>query len=218
MRFSIIIPVLNEARTLRRAIASARACGGDQEIIVVDGGSRDGSPEIATREGARLIVSPVPQRARQMNMGASAAKGEVLLFLHADTLLPRPALRNIRRALQDCRVIGGAFARRYGSPSLILHATCLLAGARGHLTGWFLGDQAIFLRRPTFARLGGYAEMDRFEDLDLALRMKHEGRTVLLHSTVVSSARRFRRSGPFVQSCRDAALMLRYWATRPRLG
>ncbi|PZR75543.1 MAG: glycosyltransferase, partial [Chthoniobacterales bacterium] len=117
---SVIIPTLDEADSLGQIIAAARdekiAC----EILVVDAGSSDASVAIATAAGARVLESRRRQRAHQLNLGATHARGELLLFLHADTLLPRNALRLISGALEDREVVGGAFTRRYASPSRFL--------------------------------------------------------------------------------------------------
>src|SRR5262245_46995647 len=99
-----------------------------------------------------------------------------LLFLHADTRLPASALDRIESTLLNDRVVGGGFARRYDSNSWFLRTTCLLAGLRTRMIGWFLGDQAIFVRRGTFEKLGGFRDLELFEDLDFSMRMRQTGR------------------------------------------
>lgn len=190
---SVIIPALNEAETLRATMNSIRAGAFPAEIILVDAGSTDDTVALAEAGGARILSSSRRQRSHQMNLGARAARTATLLFLHADTLLPPEALPFIKRALRNNRVAGGAFTRRYNSPSTLLRATCALAHFRNRLIGWHLGDQAMFVRRLAFFQLGGFRDVDRFEDLDFSRRLKQYGRIVTLSPSVVSSARRFER-------------------------
>jgi GT2 family glycosyltransferase len=145
-----------------------------------------------------------------MNLGAQRATGGALLFLHADTLLPRSALEQITTTLTQQEVVGGAFSRRYDSPSVVLQLTCLLADWRCRWFGWFLGDQAIFVRRSTFEALGGYREWPQFEDLDFSRRLARAGRVVTLTPPLASSARRFARRGALRQTALDLLLTFRY--------
>lgn len=209
---SIIIPTLDEADSLGTTIAAARCENTSCEILVVDAGSSDDSVAIAAAAGTRVLESRRRQRAYQLNLGAMHARGEVLLFLHADTLLPRNALPLIVRALENREVAGGAFARRYASASWLLRATCFLALCRNRLIGWHLGDQAMFIRRTTFFQLGGFREVDRFEDLDFSRRLRKFGRTVTLRPPVISSSRRFDQAGPASRTFLDFLLTLRYLA------
>jgi rSAM/selenodomain-associated transferase 2 len=207
---SIIIPTLNEAHMLRPALDAIAANKTPHEAIVVDGGSSDGTAELAEQRGARLVRATARNRAIQMNEGRRLARGETLLFLHADTLIAPVALENIVDALRRRQVVGGAFARRYASRSVFLRATCLLAEFRGKVFGWFLGDQAMFVRAEVFDTLGGFREWDIFEDLDFARRMKRMGRVVILRPPVVSSARRFSRRGPIHTTLSDLWLTCCY--------
>ena len=159
--------------------------------------------------GARIIPGPRRQRAFQLNLGAHHARGEILLFLHADTLLPEGALDQIAYRLQDPQRVGGAFARRYASPSWVLRLTCLLAHARNRLIGWHLGDQAMFVRRDLFVRLGGFRPVDRFK-MDFSRRLKKFGRLLTLLPCVTSSSRRFMSAGPVRTTLRDFVLTIRY--------
>lgn len=207
---SVIIPTLDEADSLGQIIAAARDEKISCEILVIDAGSSDASVAIATAAGARVLESRRRQRAHQLNLGAMHARGELLLFLHADTLLPRNALPLVSGALEDREVVGGAFTRRYASPSRFLHATCFLARWRNRLIGWHLGDQAMFVRATTFFQLGGFQEVDQFEDLDFSRRLRKLGKTVTLRRCVTTSSRRFDRSGPAATTLRDFALTIRY--------
>jgi len=206
---SVIIPTCDEAAELPATLAAVRAQEQPHEILVVDAGSTDATAAIARAADAAVIASPQRQRAAQMNLGARAARGNAFLFLHADTRVAAGALGQIERALADPRVVGGGFARRYDSPSLFLRLTCAVAEARTRFCGWFLGDQAIFVRRTIFEELGGFRERDSFEDLDFARRMSRLGRVVTLRPAVISAARRF-IGGAMRTTWRDLTLTMRY--------
>ena len=204
---SIIIPVLNEAPRLPALLAHLASFRPHAEVIVVDGGSTDGSAEAARALGWPRVLAAPQGRARQMNAGAAAACGQVFLFLHADTSLPPNALADIGAALADPRVIGGRFDVRLDSPRPIYRAVELLMNLRSRWTGIWTGDQAIFVRRTAFERLGGYADIPLMEDVEFSHRLKRAGRTVCLRARVLASARKWEREGPL----RTIALM---WALR----
>lgn len=209
---SIVIPTLNEVRSLPTALDALRGAAGgvEYEAIIVDGGSTDGTRELAIELGCVCIRSGRAQRAAQMNAGAAAARGVILLFLHADTRLPAGSLEKVVAACARPGVAGGGFARRYDSPSRWLRLTCALAGWRNRWFGWYLGDQAIFVRREVFTRLGGFRDFDVFEDVDFSRRLARQGRLVGLQPPVVSSARRFVEQGAVQRSLLDAFLVGRY--------
>jgi rSAM/selenodomain-associated transferase 2 len=210
---SVVIPTLNEQDELPAALAHLTT-GGDRpgEIIVADGGSRDGTVALARGFGCRVVPVSPSGRARQLNAGAAAAGGDIILFLHADTWLAPGALRALRESLAAPAVVGGAFARRFRSGSRLLQVSCRLADLRGAWLGWHLGDQAMFARRAAFARLGGFALIPVFEDLEFARRLKRLGRVVTLRPPVVSSGRRFAQRGPWRTTLSDAWLTCRYLA------
>jgi rSAM/selenodomain-associated transferase 2 len=207
---SVIIPTYNEAGDLTATLDSVARSKTIPEVIVVDAGSSDGTGDLARRRASCVLVSPRRQRACQMNLGARHAHGRALLFLHADTRLPTSALDRIESALLNDRVVGGGFARRYDSNSWFLRTTCLLAGLRTRMIGWFLGDQAIFVRRETFEKLEGFRDLELFEDLDFSMRMRQTGRVVTLPPPVISSSRRFIYRGPVLTTLLDAWLTCRY--------
>jgi rSAM/selenodomain-associated transferase 2 len=207
---SVIIPAVNESAALQPTLAAIHSPVVPFEMIVVDGCSSDETATIARDRGARVVSSSCRQRAYQLNLGARKAGGEVLLFLHADTVLPEGALDRIVHRLQDPQIVGGAFARRYASPSRLLRLTCLLARWRNRLIGWHLGDQAMFVRRGVFFQLGGFREVDLFEDLDFSRRLKKFGQLVTLLPCVTSSSRRFMSAGPARTTLRDFFLTMRY--------
>lgn len=204
---SIIVPVLNEAARLPALLVGLAPFREAAEVIVVDGGSTDGSAEAARAAGwARVLAAP-RGRARQMNAGAAAACGEVLLFLHADTSLPPTALEDIRAALADPPVVGGRFDVRLDSPRPIYRAVETLTNLRSRWTGIWTGDQAIFVRRAVFERLGGFPDIPLMEDVELSRRLKRAGRRACLRSRVTASARKWEREGA-------ARTILLMWALR----
>lgn len=192
---SIIVPVLNEAPNLRWTLPDLpQKCPG-AEIIVVDGGSTDGTIEVLQQfPFARLIVSP-RGRARQMNAGAREARGEILLFLHADAFLPDGASEAIRSALTDPRIVGGRFDVRLGNPRVIFQIIAFSINLRSRLTRIATGDQAIFVKQTPFAEMGGYPEIPLMEDVEFSRRLKRRGGIVCLHPRVTASARKWEREG-----------------------
>ena len=207
---SVIIPVFNESCYVPATLAAIEQRATAHEIIVVDAGSSDESIAVAMEHGARVVSTTVKQRASQMNLGARSARGDVFLFLHADTRLPQNALTKIESVITKRNVVGGGFARRYDSPSWFLRGTCVLAGVRTRLSGWFLGDQGIFVRRNVFEKLDGFRNFDLFEDLDFSRRMRREGRVVTLRPPVISSARRFSLYRPCRTTWKDLLTTCRY--------
>jgi len=166
----------------------------------------------AASAGARVVASPRRGRAPQMNAGARVAGGDVLLFLHADVDLPQAAFGALHAALRDPELIGGAFKRRFDSPSLLLNLGCRLSDARGKRLRVYLGDQALFVRREVFDRLGGFREILLFEDVDFSRRLARLGRTGLVDAPIVASGRRFEKEGAFRRLSRNLWLTALYLA------
>jgi len=193
---TVVIPALDEAANLARLLPDLeRACPG-AEVLVVDGGSRDGTAKVvAGRPGVRLVPS-ARGRARQMNAGAAAASGDVLLFLHADTWLPDGAARAIEAALADPAVVGGRFDVRFDSQRPVMRMVAWFMNARSRATSICTGDQAIFVRRAVFEAVGGYADIPLMEDVELSRRLKARGRLAALRVRVTTSARKWEREGP----------------------
>jgi rSAM/selenodomain-associated transferase 2 len=192
MRLAIVMPTLNEAETLRRHLPAALAAA--DEVVVSDGGSTDETPEVARALGARLVSGP-PGRGGQLSRGAeAAAEADILLFLHADTSLPPEGARWVREAVA-AGAVGGAFRLRFDVDRPMLRLGARLINGRTRLTGLPLGDQAQFVRRDVFLTMQGYRDWPILEDLDLALRLKREGRTVLIDPPVTTAARRFVEQG-----------------------
>ncbi len=216
---SVIVPAWNEEARLSACLRSVGAPCAGLEIILADGGSTDRTAGVAREQGAQVVESPVRQRAAQLNLGVQRAQGDVVLFLHADTILPTGWRERVCAALDaDPAVIGGAFRRRFDHPSRWLRCTCALADIRGRFAGIFLGDQAMFVRTAAFWALGGFHPLDSCEDLDLSLRLARAGRTCLLAPPVLSSGRRFQRRGSFLQTWLDLWTAGRFIARRPPDG
>ncbi len=190
---SIIVPILNEEKTIARTLGHLQDLDKGQEVIVVDGGSEDRSREEASPFAKVLTASR--GRASQMNTGARHAKGDVLLFLHADTLLPSNAFSQIRKTLQDPRTVGGAFRIKLDKPGLFYGALSFFANQRARWLGTIYGDQAPFIRQEDFLALGGYRELEILEDADLMTRLRRRGKVRLLSAHVASSSRRWDRMG-----------------------
>lgn len=193
-RLSVIVPILNEERGIACTLAAIAAGAPGAEIIAVDGGSSDRSIDRARPLCAAVLSAP-RGRARQMNTGAAAANGDVFAFVHADTLVPPGFARDIASALADEAVVGGRFDVRLDDPAPLLRLTGWLINVRSRLSRTGTGDQALFVRREVFERLGGYRDIELCEDLDFARRLKRAGRVACLRSRVVTSARRWRQDG-----------------------
>ena len=193
MRVSVVIPTLNEADTIERTLACVRQAG-ECEIIIVDGGSDDGTLEIA-RKSADRVLSAQRGRACQMNAGAQVATGETILFLHADTLPPSGFPHLIEQALTDPDVVGGRFDVDLDAPGWPFRMIGALMNIRSRLTHIATGDQGIFVRRETFGSIGGYPELDIMEDLELSRQLKRAGKVACLRNRVRTSARRWQKHG-----------------------
>lgn len=230
MTISVIIPTLNEERVIRHTLTHTGRLG-FEELIVVDGGSRDRTREIAKEfeargstfevEGRRseverrttpctLLTAPAG-RASQMNAGAAASQGEVVLFLHADTRLPLDAKSSIEQALTRPDVVGGRFDLRFDRDAGLGRLIGRMINLRSRWTGIATGDQAIFVRRATFQQVGGFANIPIMEDVDLTRRLKHAGRTACLRSQVVTSYRRWDTRGPIRTIALMWLLRFLYW-------
>ncbi len=193
MRLSVVVPVLDEAARIGERLDELRATPGVDEVVVVDGGSRDGTLDIARRApGVRVLAAP-RGRGRQLNEGARAATGDVLLFLHADVSLPSDAAVWVARALDDPAVVAGAFRVRTiadQGPNW-LGPLLRLADLRSRWTRLPYGDQAVFVRRTVFERVGGFPDQPLMEDVELARRLWRVGRVRIVPAVVRVSGRRF---------------------------
>jgi rSAM/selenodomain-associated transferase 2 len=214
MRLSLIVPVLDEAAGIAaalQALAPLRADG--HEVIVVDGGSRDATPALAAPQADRVLASP-RGRARQMNAGAEAAHGEVLLFLHADTTLPDGAVGALQAALQG-GARWGRFDVNIGGRSALFPLIAALMNTRSRLTGIATGDQAIFVEATLFRQIGGYADLPLMEDIELSRRLRTVSPPACLRERVLTSGRRWEQHGVVRTMVLMWRLRWRYWRGTP---
>ncbi len=197
-RLSIIIPTRNDAEALSRTLDALRDLHGVEaaEVIVAASGDPEGTARIVG-DRARLLWPIGSTRAALMNAGAAAARGEVLFFLHADSVPPPNALPLIERTLADARVVGGAFEHLFAEPVWSLYAVTLINRVRYRLTRNYYGDQGIFVRAAVFHRLGGYKPLAILEDLDFTRRLQKAGWSVLIPVPLRTSGRRFLARGPW---------------------
>jgi len=194
MNLSIIIPVLDEAAGIEAALTAlapyrTRGC----ELIVVDGGSRDGTPVLASPLADRVLTAP-RGRAAQMNAGAAVARGNVLLFLHADTKLPANADALLRDGLAHSGRIWGRFDVRFDHDGLMPLIAAMM-NLRSRLTGITTGDQAIFVTRTAFHAIGGFPAQPLMEDIALSSRIRRISRPANIRACVTTSARRWQKQG-----------------------
>jgi len=207
---SVIVPVLDEEKTIATTLDALIALA-PHEIIVVDGGSTDRTAEICQQFGVKVMVS-ARGRARQMNSGAKAESGDILLFLHADTTLPNSAFDDIRLALGDSRYVGGRFDVELAGQHWMLKVIGAMINYRSRLSKVSTGDQAIFVRRFVFEQIGGYPDIPLMEDLAFCRMLRHTGEIACLKSRVMTSARRWEIDGVWRTILRMWALKLLYLA------
>jgi rSAM/selenodomain-associated transferase 2 len=214
MRLTIVLPVLDEAEHIEAALAALapwRAAG--VEVVVVDGGSHDDTVARARSCCDTLIEAP-RGRAAQMNAGARAARGDVLLFLHADTRLPADAPALVKRALE--RRAWGRFDVHIEGRSRLLPVVAALMNLRSRLSGIATGDQAMFMRRAAFDAVGGFPAQPLMEDIEISRRLRRSAaRPACLRAKVATSGRRWDRRGPWRTVLLMWRLRLLYWLGVP---
>jgi rSAM/selenodomain-associated transferase 2 len=212
-KISIIIPTLNEAVNLGRSLASITKAE-NIEVIIVDGGSSDQTIAIAQTYNKSMgvaIISGTLGRANQMNLGASLATGEILVFLHADTVLPSGFDRTIREILTNPRTIAGAFKLKIDGKSWGLRLVEWGVNRRSQVFQMPYGDQAIFIKSATFLSLGGFTQLPIMEDFDLILRLKKVGKIAIAPLTVTTSDRRWQKLGIFRTTLINQLIILGYF-------
>ena len=209
MKLSIIIPALNEAGSIEQVLMSVRALVMPAEVIVVDGGSKDNTRDLA-QPLADLVIQSTRGRARQMNAGAAKATGEYLLFLHADTRLPTEAWTQLQSAFdQDAH--WGRFDVRISGKPVMLIVVARLMNWRSRLTGIATGDQAMFVHRELFESLGGFPDQPLMEDIELSRRLLKHSRPYCLAGPVTTSGRRWEQRGVWSTIGLMWRLRYRYW-------
>jgi rSAM/selenodomain-associated transferase 2 len=210
LRISVVIPSWRDAANLEALLPVLLAHERVTEAIVVDA-SGDGLAErIALASGAGFIACANPNRGEQMNLGAHASTGDVLLFQHCDTLLEEAHLRAIENALADSRVMGGAFFRKFDGrhPRLMwLESVARFLTLHG---GTLYGDQSIFVRREVFEKLGGFAKIPLMEDVEFSRRLRRAGKIAVLDPPVASSGRRHLQKGAWRTTIQNALFIVLY--------
>ncbi len=207
-RLSIIIPALNEAHNLPQTLANLPAAA-ETEVIVVDGGSADQTVAVAKGLGVRVIGS-APGRSRQLNGGAAAAKGDIVLFLHADTRLPDRFDQAIRETLAQPGVVAGAFRLAIDGPGWGLRWVEWGVNVRSRLLQMPYGDQGIFLRAEVFDKMEGFPDLPMMEDFELVRRLRQMGRVAIAPRAVVTSDRRWRTLGILRTTLANQAMIAGY--------
>jgi rSAM/selenodomain-associated transferase 2 len=190
---SIIIPVLNEEKNIEKTLIQFNALKGDKEIIVVDGGSRDNTKEIAGRF-AKVVYSE-KGRANQMNKGAEKANGDILWFVHSDSAIKENSIEEIQLAIDEGYVGGGFSLKFYDYNSLFIKYISVTSNLRAKYLGLYFGDQGIFVKKSLFESLGGYPRQEIMEDWEFSLAMKKVGKLKLISTSIGTSARRFKKGG-----------------------
>jgi rSAM/selenodomain-associated transferase 2 len=208
-QISVIIPTLNEAGHLEETLASIEN-DGSLEILVVDGGSRDETVNLAKIFEVRLFTT-APHRAKQANAGALAARGDILLFLHGDTRLPPGYQSHVQNTLARPGVVAGAFVLSIDSPEIGLKMIEMLANFRSHVFHMPYGDQALFLRADLFRSMGGFPDMPIMEDFVFIQRLKKKGKISMVPVAVKTSPRRWLKLGILKTTLINQAVLLAYF-------
>lgn len=210
LRISVVIPSWRDADNLRALLPLLKAQPSVHETVVVDA-SGDGIAEAVTlNAGATYIPCPAPNRGEQMNLGAAASTGDVLLFQHCDTRLDEPHLAAIQRALRDPKIIGGAFHRKFDDRHPRLKPLESVTRFLARHGGTLYGDQSIFVRRDVFKRLGGFARIPLMEDVEFSRRLRSAGKVAVLDPPVASSARRHLRKGAWRTTIQNGLFIVLY--------
>lgn len=207
---SIIVPVVNEESIIQATLSSIQD-NSALEIIVVDGGSKDQTVKIVSEMGIKIIKSPVSGRANQMNYGAKIAKGELFLFIHADSNLPENYLDLIAKTLVNPNIIAGAFELAINSNKTGLKIIEKLVNWRSHLFSLPYGDQGIFMRREVFEEIGGFPELPIMEDFELIRRLKKRGKIGIIPAKITTSARRWEKVGIWKTTIINQLIIIGYF-------
>jgi len=199
---SVIIPTLNEETALPVTLDHLLSKQGDYEVIVTDGGSTDNTCSIASADDRIQLINAAKGRARQMNAGAQKAKGEWLLFLHADTQLPEGALTKLNALETSSKIQAGGFRQRFSGDTFGLRVVSWLHNFRCQRTHVFYGDQAMFVRKELFWQLGGFPDEPVLEDLLLGEKLAKATTPVLMDEYVITDSRKFEQKGVWLSLLR----------------
>jgi rSAM/selenodomain-associated transferase 2 len=215
--FSIIIPVLHESELINIQLETLKHIATDEpfEIIVVDGSPTQDTLRVISDRNVKIYSSP-KGRGCQMNEGAAHATGDILIFVHTDTLLPPKTLFFIQIALENKRYVGGAFSHQFEVQTPYFRMLSALASLRSQITRAPYGDQVHFLRKTYFDAIGGYKDMPLMEDVELMRRIKKKkDQIIILPNHVITSTRRWKQEGLFYTSLRDIIIIFLYWLGIP---
>ena len=207
---SVVIPALNEAGELAETVKRARAVSQVREVIVVDGGSQDGTIQIAEQIGSRVFCAAAG-RGGQFRRGAQEAVGDVVVFLHADTWLPPNAGDAALKCLENQAVVGGGFWKVFRDPTLLMRGSRIKCAIRFYLGRRFMGDQAMFARRTVLESIGGVPDVPLMEEFELCRKLRAVGRLALANTTVITSGRRFAKHGTIRTYALMWRVMISYW-------
>jgi rSAM/selenodomain-associated transferase 2 len=205
---SVVVPTFQEEAAIAATLGAVQRLGAGVEVVVVDAGSTDRTVEVAAAHGARVVNAIERGRSPQMNQGAAETRGDVLLFLHADTILPTDARTTIAGILADPAVAGGCFRLRFDHNHPVLRMSSFLSGFGYRL--FHYGDSGYFVRRSVFRELGGFHAMSFLEDIDFWLRLNRRHKVVIADTSVLTSARRFRHVGVARQQALGTMIVLLY--------
>jgi len=195
LKLSIVIPVVNEAGLISPQLEELQSLrASDHEIIVVDGGSQDGTASLAEPLADHVLLCK-PGRGAQMNAGAEIATGDILVFLHIDTRLPQNALAELQRQCSLPGFLWGRFDVKFTGSSSLLGLIAMMMNLRSHVTGVATGDQAIFIERLEFLRCGGFSPLPLMEDIEMSKRLRRNSWPRRIRSHVIVSSRRWERDG-----------------------
>ena len=215
MKISVIIPTLNESILLQRLLCNLHEIADSQtEIIVVDGGSNDSTAEIASKYAHQVFVAE-QGRASQMNYGAAFAKGEILLFLHADSIVTARALKKLTELIKEPAYVGGAFLLKIDSKNYLLKIISLVVNLRSRFFQLVYGDQGIFVKKKIFMEIGRFPVIPLMEDIAFYSRLRSSGKTVILNEKILTSARRWEKEGIFFATLRNWLLLIMYYMGVP---
>jgi rSAM/selenodomain-associated transferase 2 len=207
-KITLVMPVLNEEIVLNETLSSLHLTD-REELIVIDGGSADNTVSIAQKFTDRVYITK-RGRGHQMNFGAGKADGDILLFLHADCILPTEAFGLIRNVLKDKRISAGAFDLSIVHPQLHFRIIEYGANLRSRVTSIPYGDQGLFMKREVFDQLGGFPDIPLMEDIEISKGLKGIGKIVFVRPPIKTSPRRWLKEGPVFTTLRDWAIAVSF--------
>ncbi len=208
MKISIIIPVYNEETTLPVTLSQLKLSD-NEELVVVDGGSNDRTLEISKRFTEKVFVTE-KGRGRQLRKGAELATGGILFFLHADCLPPENAFSIIREVILDSKIAAGTFDIGIHFDRLASRIIEFGANLRSHITKLPYGDQGLFMKKETYEKIGGFKEIPIMEDVEIAQRLKKQGKIIFVREKINTSTRRWEKEGILYTTVRDWILAISY--------